>query len=248
MNKLLILILLCPPLAALANTEAANSTESLRLSRSIEHESRFSNSSGDIQKQLEAAEKSINLPLTTTTRSSTRALTPQHADQLYWLNVFDTEVSTDYDLDGFYQRFTLSFQPEMESGYNDVYADIYLSYKGHTWDYLTSTGSHRIFGDEYNDVIHITTLLDYGYPAGYYDVLIELRDSHTDELLASIGPDTDGALNMLPLEDEYHDDYYFDYGVGVSYYAHGSGSVGFATLLVGGGLLGMRKIIKTMQF
>lgn len=249
MKKLLLLALLAIPLSLMAETSSNRNDSELRLSRSAEHLARPSTTPEAIDELLENAEKSVQLPLSTSIRTQSRALSAA-AHGSIWVNVYDTEVSTDRDLDGYYQRFTLSFQPETTSSFEDIYADIYLSYEGRTWDYLTSTAHHRIYGSDVNDVIHLTTVLDYGYPAGYYDVLIEIRDAHTDQLLTSVGPDTEGALALLPLEDDHHDSYYYDHGTGVSvgYSIHGSGSFGFASLLVGGGILGLRRMIRTIQF
>lgn len=245
MKNSLLLCLLLIPLGLHAAPTNADDQGVTRLSRSVDHGKLEPE---QLEQQLANTEFNVQAPLSTESRTSTRALPLATQSGLYWLYVYDTEVGVDYDRDGYYSRFTLSFEPEVMAGYDRVYADIYLSYEGRTWDYLTSTSVHRISAAGGSNVINITSELDYGYPPGEYDVLIELRDAYTDRLLVSAGPDTEGALGFLPLEDSEYDSDSYNYGIGVDYYAYGSGSLGLSTLLIGGSILGFRRIQKTVQF
>ncbi len=44
-----------------------------------------------------------------------------------------------------------------------------------------------------------------GYPAGNYDILIELYDTYDNALVATLGPEDSSQLSILPLEDEGRD-------------------------------------------
>lgn len=245
MKKMILLTLLLLPLAGYTADQNSSPDQTYRMSRSIDH---GSVSNQDLDAQLNTKDFDIQAPISTTPLSRSRALSSYADSGLYWIYVYDTEVSLDYDHDGFYQRFTLSFEPEVAQGYDQVYADIYLSYEGNTWDYLTSTDVHNISANTTGQTINVTTVLDYGYPAGYYDALIEIRDAYTDALLVSVGPDSEGTLTAIPLEDDYRDGADYHYGVGVDYYVHGTGSLGLGGLLMTSGLLGFRRITRTLQF
>jgi hypothetical protein len=75
----------------------------------------------------------------------------------------------------------------------------------------------------------VTRLLE-GYPTGYYDVLIELYDADWDLHVVSYGPNEDGALRALPLEDEQSD--YVGDAQPVSDSHGGGGSLGLLSLFL----------------
>lgn len=242
MKKALLICLLFIPLSLQAATQLVDTP---KRSRSVDH---IDLKQTDLGQQLETAEPNAQSAPWVSKDTSTRALQSLAHSGMYWLTVYDSEIFEDQDQDGYYRGFTLSFEPEVMTGHDHVYADIYLSYEGGTWHYLTSSQTHFLSSSSGANTISITSELDYGYPTGYYDVLIELRDASTDRLLVSAGPDTEGALGYLPLEDGDHDADHYHYGIGVDYYAYGSGSLGLTTLLLSSGMLGLRRAKQVLQF
>ncbi len=116
-----------------------------------------------------------------------------------------TDLITDLDFDGFYHQFSLNI--DVDTVYSDasIYAILYLSYEGGPWNEYASSDAWLINGDSSLDGFVIETELVDGYPAGYYDIRIELYDAITDEWLLSYGPYENSSLSALPLEDSYND-------------------------------------------
>lgn len=136
-------------------------------------------------------------------------------------SIFDatTLLIYDDDHDGYYHHFSLSFDADVDYGSADVYAEVFISYEGGPWNHFATTRVFTIHGQSTLDEYEIVNELVSGYPAGLYDVHIDLYDAYTDELLAVRDELDDADLINLPLEDAerdapYYDDYDYDYGSG----------------------------------
>jgi hypothetical protein len=70
---------------------------------------------------------------------------------------------------------------------------------------LYSTDDFAIWGSDPDDDYEIETELVSGYSTALYDVLIELYDADTGELVDEFGPNESPAFSMLPLEDAGRD-------------------------------------------
>jgi hypothetical protein len=138
-------------------------------------------------------------------------------------------LQADADFDGYYRQFKLVFDADVYSGSAQVYADIYLSYEGGPWNLLYTTNRFNLAGSSTRDEYVVETELDSGYPAGYYDVLIELYDANSNRFLLDYGPYQNAELSSLPMEDRHHDltEYHGD-----SYGFYGSGTFSWVTLLL----------------
>ncbi len=124
-----------------------------------------------------------------------------------------TILISDYDDDGFYHRFSLRIDADTLFGSAWVYARLYVSHEGGPWTWYATSDDYHISGDSSLDSFVIETELVDGYPAGYYDIRIELYDAEYGDFLLSVGPYDDSSLVALPLEDSYRDDN--DYGVSI---------------------------------
>jgi len=131
------------------------------------------------------------------------------------VSVYDasTELISDFDHDGFFHRYSIAIDVDTIFDTSYIYARLYLSYEGGPWNYYASSDNYVIHGDSELDTFVIETELADGYPAGYYDLRIEIYDVETNTWLASYGPYDDSSLYALPLEDSYEDspheqDYY----------------------------------------
>lgn len=124
----------------------------------------------------------------------------------YTIYNVSTEIISDFDYDGFFHRFSVTVDADTVFNTSYVYAKLYLSYEGGPWNYLTSSNAYHIYGDSELDSFTIESELVDGFPAGYYDVRIELYDADYNHLLLSYGPYNDSSLSSLPLEASYYDD------------------------------------------
>ncbi len=133
-------------------------------------------------------------------------------------SIFDatTFLIYDDDHDGYYHHFSLSFDADVDHGSADVYAEVFISYEGGPWNHFATTRVFTIDGQSTLDEYEIVNELVSGYPAGLYDLHIDLYDAYTDELLAVRDELDDADLINIPLEDAERDEpyYYDDYGHG----------------------------------
>jgi hypothetical protein len=126
-----------------------------------------------------------------------------HADVL----IYDvsTDLLSDFDYDGYFHRYSVAIDVDTVFDTSYIYAELFLSYEGGPWNYYASSDNYLIHGDSEMDTFIIETELADGYPAGYYDLRIEVYDADTGAWLASYGPYDDASLSALPLEDSYDD-------------------------------------------
>lgn len=124
------------------------------------------------------------------------------------ITIYDasTDLISDFNGDGFYHRFSVTIDADTVFDTSYVYARLYLSFEGGPWNHYATSDNYHIYGDSASDTFVIETELADGFPAGYYDVRIELFDADYDEWLLSYGPYDDASLSALPLEDSYFDD------------------------------------------
>jgi MYXO-CTERM domain-containing protein len=122
-----------------------------------------------------------------------------------WVYEATTDAFADRDADGYFRYLRVRF--DVDSIYTSqwVYAEIYLSADGNAWEHLYSTQDFEVFGSDPEDDYEVETELVSGYVAGLYDVLIEIYDADTQELLDEYGPNESPEFSMLPLEDAGRD-------------------------------------------
>lgn len=108
----------------------------------------------------------------------------------------------DRDGDGFHREFRIRFDADVISGDALVFARLYLRRVGDSdWLLYHETDDFQIFGDDGDDDYFVTTTLDDGWPTGDYDVLIDLYESGSSGIVATLGPFDSDALALLPLEE-----------------------------------------------
>lgn len=127
-------------------------------------------------------------------------------NQDFWIFEAFTNVVFDQDRDGFFTRLELDFDADTVFVSADVYAVVYLSLEGGPWNEVTATETFTILGAGDGDEYFVDIDLLSGYPAGSYDVLIELYDTFDNLLVAEFGPNDSLALFDLPLEDQVRDE------------------------------------------
>ncbi len=154
----------------------------------------------------------------------------QKNDGYVWVDYATVGFSADLDGDGFFTSVSLDFDVDTDYEAIDVYARLFLSLEQGPWIEYAATDNFLVsaFGD---DPYYVDTDLVEGFPAGYYDLRIEVYDAADDYLLAIFGPAESGELSYLPLEDEYEDSGYINDPVIIIEDNGGGGSVGSVALL-----------------
>ena len=153
-------------------------------------------------------------------------------------SLFDasTDLISDFNGDGYYHRFSVTFDADTIYDVAYVYAKLYLSYEGGPWNHYATSDNFHIYLDSGNDAMTIETELADGFSPGYYDIRIELYDADFNDWLLSYGPYDDAALSNLPLEDSYYDDtnYYSDVQLSteLTISGHGHGAMSWLLVLI----------------
>ncbi|WJG10075.1 choice-of-anchor H family protein [Aliiglaciecola sp. LCG003] len=144
----------------------------------------------------------------------------------FW--IYDAFVSLDYDrdYDGYYSRFTVEFDADTIYTQAEVYARLYLA-RGEVFEEYHTTSLFLINGDSSTDSFVVESELISGFPTDDYEVLIELYDGYSDELLVTFDGYNDVDLTLLPLESSGYEQ--VDTVVVVT---ESGGSFGFLTLLL----------------
>jgi len=142
----------------------------------------------------------------------------------FWFYSADVLLFNDHDDDGYFHGIDLLFDADTYFIEADVYAVVYLSYEGGPWNEYAATEIFTLYGTESSDEFNIVTELLSGYPAGSYDLLIELFDAYDDSFVAYFGPDDTSELAFLPLEDADRDVVIVPDIIIVEEHHHGGGS------------------------
>ena len=116
-----------------------------------------------------------------------------------------TDLFSDRDRDGYYHHLRVTFDADTSSSAANLYAVVYLSADGNAWERLFTTDDFTIEGAAPDDDYEVETDLVSGYSTGLYDVLVELYDAKTNQLLDDFGPNESSDFSVLPLEDSYRD-------------------------------------------
>jgi hypothetical protein len=119
----------------------------------------------------------------------------------HWVYDAGTDLMLDADLDGYYRYLRVHFDVDsyFDSAY--VYARLYTSPDGATWDFYYETDDFLVTGSTPDDAYEVESELLGNYPPDLYDVLVEIYDADTNTLVDEFGPVESNALSLLPLED-----------------------------------------------
>lgn len=132
-------------------------------------------------------------------------LRPQHADSSdFWIYDAWITLLSDPDADGYYSEFTLSFDADSIYTQVPVYARLYLG-SGETFREYHTTSEFIVHGESSDDYLEVTTTLLEGFRANDYELLLELYDGDTDELVAIYDSYDDEDLLYLPLESREYE-------------------------------------------
>jgi hypothetical protein len=155
----------------------------------------------------------------------------------------------DIDEDDYYQSFSIVFDADVyQTAYAEVYAELYLRKEGGPWIHYYSSDIFALYGESEDDEFEVVTTLEQGFTSNFYDVLIDLYEANSDELVASYSADDNNALYALALESSDYDEPYIDVEVTEVEIIHSNGgSLTLLTLLMTFMLALFRYIPVTIQ-
>jgi hypothetical protein len=146
-----------------------------------------------------------------------------------------TLLQDDYDSDGFYQTFSVSFDADIvsytQSQLGEVYALFYISNNGGPWIHYYTTDNFIIEGETDLDEYEVITTFLSGYSSDHYDILIDLYQVGYSDIAASYSSDNSNALFALSLESADYDEPYEAPYIEVVEISHG-GSFSMSLLLL----------------
>lgn len=143
--------------------------------------------------------------------SSATTEDPYRAPIYHSFAIYDasSRLFEDFDYDGFYRTFSVTFDVDVFGAYlnerADLFAELYLSRNGGPWVHYYTTGVFTIYGDLTQDDYEVLTTLYTGYQTDHYDVLIDVYEVGYSGIVASISADDTDGLYALPLESRDRD-------------------------------------------
>ncbi|MEC7692109.1 MAG: choice-of-anchor H family protein [Pseudomonadota bacterium] len=122
----------------------------------------------------------------------------------FWIYDAWTERFNDADYDGYATTVSVSFDADTVYAEVPVYAVLYLG-DADSFYPVHESSVFYIYGESTSDEFVIETDLITGYRPFDYDIMIELFDAQTNELLAVADHTSDADLSYVPLESQDYD-------------------------------------------
>ena len=191
---------------------------------------------------INSKEKSIKLSKNSSKSMTKDNVLAQSRNYINYSNYADfaiygatTLLQDDYDSDGFYQTFSISFDADIvsytQSQLGEVYALFYISNNGGPWTHYYTTDNFIIEGETDLDEYEVITTFLSGYSTNHYDILIDLYQVGYSDIAASYSSDDSNALFALSLESADYDEPYEAPYIEVVEISHG-GSFSMSLLLL----------------
>lgn len=192
-------------MASLVATSALAAEDASRVTRTAEGFSR-DRPAGALFKSpaLEEVErKAGDLVIRSKTAETQRLASAVGSD--FWVYDADADLLFDSDGDGYFHYLRVRFDVDTYFEHAYVYAMLFLSRDGETWEQFATTDDFLVQGTTAFDEYEVETEFVDGYPPGYYDVLVEIYDADFNEFVADFGPAESPSLALLPIEDTVFD-------------------------------------------
>ena len=130
-------------------------------------------------------------------------------NQEYWIYDAYVTLHTDSDYDGYYHHFSVDIDVDTQYDHSDVYARLYLGIGEEFREYHTTADFH-IDADSANDQLTVETELLSGFYPDDYEILIEVYDAFTNELLAVADGYSDADLYLVSIESQNNEVIYVE--------------------------------------
>lgn len=153
----------------------------------------------------------------------------QNLDHEFWIYDATVTLYSDVDYDGYYHHFSVEFDADTIFEHADVYARLYLS-RGDIFQEYHSTSIFHLDGESELDSFTVDSELLSGFPSDDYEVLIELYDAYSDELVATLDGNDDADLYFLSLESQDYEVVFVEPPVVIV--REGGGSFAYLSLLL----------------
>ncbi|NMH59778.1 choice-of-anchor H family protein [Alteromonas ponticola] len=118
-----------------------------------------------------------------------------------WITFLD-----DFDGDSFYSRFLVEFDVDTIYVEAPVYAVVYLG-DADAYEAIHVSDTFWVYGETTGDSYIVDSELVSGFRSFDYDILIEIYDADTDELVAFSDNLDDADLSLVSLESQNYDIY-----------------------------------------
>ncbi len=176
--------------------------------------------------------------LTEFANKTREAVTSQSIYNDFW--IYDSWVTflDDIDGDNYYSRFLVEFDVDTVYVEAPVYAVVYLG-DADEYEAIHVSDTFWVYGENTEDSYVVDSELVSGFPSYDYDILIEIYDADTDELVAFSDGYEDADLAFVSLESQNHDIY--QETLVVTSHAHG-GSLMLTSLAFVLGMISWRKL------
>ncbi|WP_269518900.1 choice-of-anchor H family protein [Alteromonas sp. BMJM2] len=119
----------------------------------------------------------------------------------FWIYDSWVRLQQDLDYDGYFSTFSVEFDADTIFIDAPVYAVLYLGQNG-VYDAIHVSSEFFIYGEDSSDSFVIESTLVSGFPAYDYDILLELYDAQTEQLVAFSDGYDNAEFAFVPLESE----------------------------------------------
>lgn len=122
-----------------------------------------------------------------------------------WISNIGTLLFDDFDGDGYHSGFSMTIDVDSEYGDTEVYANIYLQSPQNPLILLHKTSQFTVYSSTIGDEYRVDTKLRNNFAEANYDVMVDIHDAWSDQLLNTVNARGFSNLRGLPLEsaDQY---------------------------------------------
>ena len=122
-----------------------------------------------------------------------------------WITDIGTLLYGDRDRDGYFTWFGLTIDADTWLSVSEVYVSIDIQRSFAPRERLHTSNVFSLYGRSLSDDYRIDIDLVQNYPAGNYDLTVNLHDAYDGHLLDTVSADEFTNLSGLPLESEEYD-------------------------------------------
>lgn len=117
-----------------------------------------------------------------------------------WISDIGTSLFDDFDGDGYHSGFSITIDVDSDYGDTEVYAKIYLQSTFDQAALLHQTSRFAVYGTTTGDEYRIDTEFRNNFALDDYDVMVDIHDAWSDQLLDTANARGFPNLGSLPLE------------------------------------------------